>query len=332
MPSNCCPLLESDGDLQWGYGTSLFFCMQTSQGGANQLKHFIRACHQRGIAVILDVVYNHFATSGDNRSEWGYDSDPNVAPQHNTWNWYQGLPTDYPGNINGGYLDNFSTRIHPALERRKCAPDVHQQRGGALRRLPHRRNSRGPHRCHPPEQCATCERIAGRHRQPVWRQVSEGACPNGKLVKPSAFLIAEDYTGWSAMTQPVNQGGEGFDAVWYMDFYHHLIGDGNYGDGYANLLKNAGYGVPGPLNMDFFAGALLATQYDKVAYHESHDEAGNDRGTERTIVTAVERRAAVGATRTYAEGRCRFCFGMAAFPLRRSCSLWAKRLERRILS
>jgi len=131
-------------------------------------------------------------------------------------------------------------------------------------------------------------------------------------LKPSAFLIAEDYTGWTAMTQPVSQGGIGFDAIWYMDFYHNLIGDGNYGDSYANLLKNAGLGVPGPLNMDNFAGALLATQYNKVAYHESHDEAGNDPGTERTIVTAVNSAPLFGATRSYAEGRCRFAFGMAA--------------------
>ncbi len=79
------PVLEFDGDLQWGYGTALFFCMQTSAGGANQLKHFIRACHQRGLAVILDVVYNHFATSDGERTEWGDDSDPNVAPQDNLW-------------------------------------------------------------------------------------------------------------------------------------------------------------------------------------------------------------------------------------------------------
>jgi hypothetical protein len=122
-------------------------------------------------------------------------------------------------------------------------------------------------------------------------------------LKSSAFLIAEDYTGWPAMTQPVNQGGIGFDAIWYMDFYHNLIGDGNYGDSYANLLKNAGLGVPDPLNMDYFAGALLATQYDKVAYHESHDEAGNDPGTERTIVTAVNSAPLFGATRTYADRR-----------------------------
>jgi 1,4-alpha-glucan branching enzyme len=109
----------------------------------------------------------------------------------------------------------------------------------------------------------------------------------------------------------VKQGGIGFDAVWYMDFYHNLIGDGNY-PGYGNLLKNAGYGTQYPLQMDYFAGALWATQFGKVAYHESHDECGNDPGTERTIVTAVNGAPLIGATRTYAEGRCRFVFGMAA--------------------
>jgi len=132
------------------------------------------------------------------------------------------------------------------------------------------------------------------------------------MVNPSAFLIAEDHTGWSAMTQSPDDGGIGFDAVWYSDFYHHLIGDGNYGDNYAKLLKNAGYGEAGPLNMDYFSGALLATQYNKVTYHEIHDEAGNETNTERTIVTAVNYAPLIGATRSYAEARSRFAFGMAA--------------------
>jgi len=133
-----------------------------------------------------------------------------------------------------------------------------------------------------------------------------------KMVNPSAFLIAEDHTDWSAMTQSVDEGGVGFDAVWYADFYHHLIGDGNYGDNYAKLLKKAGYGNAAPLNMDYFAGALLATQYNKIAYHENHDEAGNETNTERTIVTAVNYAPLIGPTRKYAEARSRFAFGMTA--------------------
>jgi 1,4-alpha-glucan branching enzyme len=306
------PLLESDGDLQWGYGTSLFFCLQTSQGGANQLKHFIRACHQQGIAVIFDLVYNHYSTSSGDRSEWGYDSDPNVAPQHNTWNWYEGLPADYPGNISGGYLDNGSSGFSPCF----WQENVRQMFTSSAAALFDDFHIDG----------IRVDLTDAIHQNNVlhWNGASIGSANQfgAKFlreltrtvltVKPTAFLIAEDYTGWSAMTQPVNQGGIGFDAVWYMDFYHNLIGDGNYGNSYANLLKIAGFGVPGPLNMDAFTGALLATQYGKVAYHESHDEAGNDPNTERTIVTAVNGAPLYGATRTYAEARCRFAFGMAA--------------------
>jgi 1,4-alpha-glucan branching enzyme len=305
------PLLESDGDLQWGYGTSLFFCMQTSQGGSNQLKHFIRACHQNGIAVILDAVYNHYSTSDAERTEWGYDSDPNVAPQHNVWNWYQGQPSDYPGDISGGYLDNLSTGFAPRWSE-EMVRHMFTSSAAALFDDFHIDGIRvdltdAIHQDNSLHWNGTQVGVANQYGAKFLRELTRTVL----TVNPAAFLIAEDYSGWSAMTQPVNQGGIGFDAVWYMDFYHNLIGDGNY-SGYGDLLRNAGYGVAGPLQMDHFAGALWATQYNKVAYHESHDEAGNDLGTERTIVTAVNGAPLVDATRTYAEGRCRFAFGMAA--------------------
>ena len=306
------PVLEFDGDLQWGYGTSLFFCLQTSAGGANQLKHFVRACHQRGIAVILDVAYNHFATSNNERSEWGYDSDPNVAPQDNSWYWYEGQPTDYPGNLNGGYLDNGSSGWTPRFSEENVRQmftssavalldDFHIDGLRVdLTDAIHQNNA-----LHANGQSVGRANLYGiKFLRELARTV--------KVVNPAAFLIAEDHTGWSAMTQPPDQGGIGFDAVWYADFYHHLIGDGNYGDNYAKLLKNAGYGTSGSLHMDYFAGALLATQYDKVSYHENHDEAGNESNTERTIVTAVNSAPLIGTTRKYAEGRSRFACGLAA--------------------
>ncbi|MGO9991373.1 MAG: alpha-amylase family glycosyl hydrolase [Steroidobacteraceae bacterium] len=120
------PVLEFDGDLQWGYGTSLFYCLQSSAGGANQLKHLVRACHQRGIVVILDVVYNHFATSDNERSEWGYDSDPTVAPQDNVWYWYQGQPSDY-ADLSGG-ISTMDPPVTPHVSARRlcarCSPAV----------------------------------------------------------------------------------------------------------------------------------------------------------------------------------------------------------------
>ena len=306
------PVLQFDGDLQWGYGASLFFCLQTSAGGSNQLKHLVRACHQRGIAVILDVVYNHFATVNNERSEWGYDSDPNVAPQNNVWYWYQGQPTDYPGNLNGGYLNNLSSGYTPRF-REENVRQMFTSSAAALLDDFHIDGLRvdltdAIHQDNTLNANGASIGSANLYGIKLLRELARTV----KMVNPRAFLIAEDHTGWSAMTQSLDQGGVGFDAVWYADFYHHLIGDGNYGDNYAKLLRIAGYGVAGPLNMDYFAGALLATQYDKIAYHENHDEAGNDTNTERTIATAVNQAALIGVTRKYAEGRSRFVFGLAA--------------------
>ena len=306
------PVLEFDGDLQWGNGTSLFFCLQSSAGGGNQLKHFIRACHQNGIAVILDVVYNHFATADNERSEWGYDSDPNIAPQDNIWYWYQGQPSDYGANLNGGYLNKGSSGYTPRFSEENLRQMFTSSAAALLDDFHldglrvdltdaiHQNNTLNANGASVPS--------ANLYGIKFLRELARTV----KIVNPNAFLIAEDHTGWPAMTQPLDQGGIGFDAVWYADFYHHLIGDGNYGDSYASLLRIAGYGAPGPLNMDFFAGALLATQYDKITYHENHDEAGNDPNTERTIVTSVNSAPLVGATRQYAEARCRFAFGMSA--------------------
>lgn len=306
------PVLEFDGDLQWGYGTSLFFCLQTSAGGANQLKHFVRACHQRGIAVILDVVYNHFATQDNERSEWGYDSDPNLSPQNNIWYWYQGRPTDYPGNPAGGYLNNLSSGYTPRFSE-ETVRQMFTSSAAALLDDFHIDGLRvdltdAIHQDNTLNANGAPVPSANLYGIKFLRELARTV----KLVNPNAFLIAEDHTGWAAMTQPPDQGGEGFDAVWYADFYHHLIGDGNYGDNYAKLLKNAGYGTTAALNLDYFAGALLATPFDKIVYHENHDEAGNESNTERTIATAVNRAPLNGATRKYAEGRSRFVAGLAA--------------------
>ena len=63
------------------------------------------------------------------------------------------------------------------------------------------------------------------------------------------ILIAEDHSGWDAVTQPTDDGGLGFDAAWYADFYHHLIGDAGTAASYARLLKAAGFGDDRPLAM-----------------------------------------------------------------------------------
>jgi 1,4-alpha-glucan branching enzyme len=102
----------------------------------------------------------------------------------------------------------------------------------------------------------------------------------------------------------------GFDATWFAELYHQLIGDADVAAGRARLIKTAGMGGDGPLDIEQFAGVLYQTRRDKVAYHESHDEAGNAAGTARTIVCAVNGAPLIGSTREYAEARCRVAFAL----------------------
>jgi 1,4-alpha-glucan branching enzyme len=79
------PMAEFDGTAQWGYGSSHHCCIESSAGGRDKYRHFVRECHRRGIAVIQDVVYNHYAAEAE-RAEWQVDSN---LPEENIYYWYE---------------------------------------------------------------------------------------------------------------------------------------------------------------------------------------------------------------------------------------------------
>ena len=57
------PLAQFAGELSWGYNPSCVFAVETNYGGPAGFKRFVKAAHRAGLAVILDVVYNHFGPS-----------------------------------------------------------------------------------------------------------------------------------------------------------------------------------------------------------------------------------------------------------------------------
>lgn len=65
------PIEEFPGDDSWGYNPSQPFSVESSLGGPQGLHHFVKAAHAHGIAVILDVVYNHIGT--DDNDLWQFD-------------------------------------------------------------------------------------------------------------------------------------------------------------------------------------------------------------------------------------------------------------------
>lgn len=65
------PIAEFAGDYSWGYNPAHPFAVETAYGGPEAFKRFIAAAHALGIAVIVDVVYNHFGPS--DISLWQFD-------------------------------------------------------------------------------------------------------------------------------------------------------------------------------------------------------------------------------------------------------------------
>ena len=57
------PVAEFAGDQSWGYNPAHIFAVESAYGGPDAFKNLIKTAHQRGFAVILDVVYNHFGPS-----------------------------------------------------------------------------------------------------------------------------------------------------------------------------------------------------------------------------------------------------------------------------
>ena len=299
------PMSEFSG-IGWGYGDTHHFVVESSAGTRDQYKHFVRECHRRGIAVLQDVVYNHFDPDAE-RAEWAYDSD---APEQNSYYWYEGQSTDY-AMADGGYLDNGSTGFAPRyweemvrqLFISSAAAFVEEFHVDGLRvdltQAMHRDNV-----LHADGRSVGSANQFGAKLLREWSRTL-------KLIKPTAMLVAEDHTGWDKVTQLPDIGGLGFDATWFAAFYHNLIGDSDASGGRARLLKMAGLGDVRGLDMAQFADALFQTRYNKVVYHESHDEAGNSGGSVRTLVCGVNGAALIGLTRSYAEARARIAFGLS---------------------
>lgn len=305
------PVAEFGGNATWGYGNSHHFAIEGSAGGRDQLKHFVRECHRRGIAVIVDVVYNHYVHDAE-RAQWHYDSD---RDDHNVYYWYEGKPEDHPEPA-GGYVDNMSTGFAPRFSEemvRRCfissALALIDEFHIDGFRVDQTTSIHAYNVLHADGRPLGNVNVAGAQ---FLREFSRAL----KLVRPTTFLIAEDHSSWPLVKEPAEFVGLGFNAAWYADYYHHLIGDTDKGADYAKLLLVAGMGDDTPLRMDYFAGALAGTGRGTVVYHESHDEAGNSPETRRTLCVALNLPAGAAPepdVRHFAEERARFVAAVTLF-------------------
>jgi maltooligosyltrehalose trehalohydrolase len=75
------PLATFPGRFGWGYDGVGLYAVHEPYGGPDALCRFVEACHERGVGVFLDVVYNHLGPSGNHLSEFGpYFTDKYGTP------------------------------------------------------------------------------------------------------------------------------------------------------------------------------------------------------------------------------------------------------------
>lgn len=89
------PVQEFDGNLSWGYNPNHWFALDKYYGTREEYKAFIDECHGRGIAVILDVVYNH-ATGSHTWAKMWWDGGANCTAEENPF--FNVLPA-HPYNV-----------------------------------------------------------------------------------------------------------------------------------------------------------------------------------------------------------------------------------------
>lgn len=87
------PVAEFPGRVGWGYDGVDLFAPHHAYGGPEALKRFVDAAHERGLAVLLDVVYNHFGPDGNYLAEFG----PYLTDRYRT-PWGDAVNLDGPGS------------------------------------------------------------------------------------------------------------------------------------------------------------------------------------------------------------------------------------------
>ena len=97
------PVAEFSGKLGWGYDGVDLFAPHQAYGGPDGLKQLVNACHMRGLAVMLDVVYNHLGPSGNYLAKYA----PYFNHRYHTpWGWAINFDGPHSDEVRRYFCDN----------------------------------------------------------------------------------------------------------------------------------------------------------------------------------------------------------------------------------
>lgn len=244
------PPMEFPGAYSWGYNPAHIFAVESDYGGPRALKAFIKAAHEHGIAVLLDVVYNHLGPS--DLDLWQFDgwqeNDLGGIYFYNDWRaqtpWGATRPDYGRGEVRQFLRDNammWFEDYHVDGLRWDSTLYMRTVNG----------NAGDP----------------GNELAEAWTLMQ---WINGEIKArfPGKISIAEDLVQNSWVTKPQAEGGADFDAQWDSAFVHPV----------RSALISAD---DGSRNLDAVAAAVTKRYnddaFDRVIFTESHDEVANGR-------------------------------------------------------
>lgn len=242
------PVFEFAGDQSWGYNTAHAFAIESTYGGPDGLKTFVREAHRNGIAVILDVVLNHLGPS--DLPTWQFDG------------WSE--------NDQGGiYFYNDHRAATPWGDTR---PDYGRAevraflRDSVMQLLDHYRID--GLRFDATNYIRSIDGIshAEENQIPAGWAFLQWLNDEVQARHPGTYTIAEDLQRNSAIVAATADGGAGFSAQWDADFVHTIragVIASEDSDRHINAIAAA---IRGPEDVPWTA---------RVLYTESHDEIAN---------------------------------------------------------
>ena len=271
------PVAQFPGSRNWGYDGVYPFAVQSSYGGPLALQRFVNAAHAQGLAVALDVVYNHLGPEGNYLGQFGpYFTDRYRTP------WGQAINFDGPqsGPVRQFFIENalyWFEQYHIDVLRLDAIHAIYDF--GAVHILAELENQ---------------IQLAG-------KRLGRDIC-----------LVAESDLNDARVLLPSEKGGHGLPAQWSDDFHHSLHTlltretQGYYAD----------FGSVGHLANVLRDGWLYHGQYSGfrrrrhgnspcgiprshfVGYSQNHDQVGNRACGERlsTLVNFESQKLAAGMT------------------------------------
>lgn len=181
------PVAQFPGGRNWGYDGVHPFAVQNTYGGPNGLRRLVDAAHARGLAVVMDVVYNHIGPEGNYLGEFGHY----FTSRHRT-PWGEAINFDdrHSDEVRRYFIENALYWIE----------EFHID---ALR-------------------LDAVHAIYDFSARPFMQELADAVRLEGERLGRRVYTVAESSLNDVRLIQPKELGGDGIDAQWNDDLHHAL--------------------------------------------------------------------------------------------------------------